>query len=66
MRGKELSTAQEILLFHSVFYSLKSASKLVNQRKGGPPLFEERQTVALNFLFHLQLQTHTKIVHYAL
>ena len=60
MRGKELSTAQEILLFHSVFYSLKSASKLVNQRKGGPPLFEERQTVAFNFCVHLKLFANLK------
>ena len=62
MRGKELSTAQEILLFHSVFYSLKSASKLVNQRKGGPPLFEERQTVAFNFLCSFKAFRKLKII----
>ena len=51
-RVKELSTTQGTLIFIKVFYSFESVLKQVKQRKGGPPLFEERRFIKTTKFAH--------------
>ena len=53
MRVKNSPPPKEHCNFYKVFYSRVSVYNLAKQRKGGPPLFEERYTLTTTFLFQL-------------